>query len=189
MKRQGLSKWFTSGVLAMSMLAASTPALASDMFLKIDGIKGESQVKGHKDEIEIMSWSWGQSTGTARVKKGRLPATCIQDLHLMKQIDKSTPALITNGILGNVAPTAVLTLTKDSGEGTALEFLKLTMKNVTIVSFQTSASDGGGLPTESVSLHFESMTGEYRQQDIKGLPGDAITWDITAGNQACEPQD
>lgn len=189
MKRQGLSKWFTSGVLALSMLAASTPALASDMFLKIDGIKGESQVKGHKDEIEIMSWSWGQSTGTARVKKGRLPATCIQDLHLMKQIDKSTPALITNGILGNVAPTAVLMLTRGGEEGQEQEFLKLTMKNVTVVSFQVSASDGGGLPTESVSLHFESMTGEYRQQDVKGGLGDAITWDITAGNQACEPQD
>lgn len=189
MKRQGLSKWFTSGVLALSMLASSTPALASDMFLKMDGVKGESTVKGHENEIEILSWSWGQSTGTARVKKGALPATCIQDLHLMKEIDKSTPALITNGILGNVAPTAVLTLTKPSGDGTGHEFLKLTMKNVTVVSFQTSASNGAELPTESVSLHFESMTGEYRQQDAKGGLGDAITWDITAGNQACEPQD
>ena len=44
----------------MSMLASSTPALASDIFLKIDGVKGESQVKGHKDEIEVLSWSWGQ---------------------------------------------------------------------------------------------------------------------------------
>jgi type VI secretion system secreted protein Hcp len=187
MKRQGLSKWFTSGVLAMSMLASSTPALASDIFLKIDGIKGESQDSKHKDQIEILSWSWGQSTGTARVKKGRLPATCIQDLHLMKEVDSSTPALITNGILGNVAPTAVLTLRKAGGDD-PIEFLKLTMKNVTVVSFQVSGSDGSNsLPTESVSLHFESMTGEYRRQNPNGTLQDPITWDITAGNQACEP--
>ena len=187
MKRQGLSKWFTSGVLAMSMLASSTPALASDIFLKIDGIKGESADSKHKDEIEVLSWSWGQSTGTAQVKKGRLPATCIQDLHLMKEIDSSSPALIMNGILGNVAPTAVLTLRRPGDHEQQVEFLKLTMKNVTVVSFQTSASDGGGLPTESVSLHFESMTGEYKRQRPDGGLEAPITWDITAGNAACEP--
>lgn len=37
--------------------------MAVDMFLKIDGIKGESQDKKHKDEIDLSSWSWGASTG------------------------------------------------------------------------------------------------------------------------------
>ena len=35
--------------------------MAVDMFLKIDGIKGESQDKKHKDQIDLMSWSWGAS--------------------------------------------------------------------------------------------------------------------------------
>ena len=34
---------------------------AVDMFLKIDGIKGESQDKTHKEEIELLSFSWGVS--------------------------------------------------------------------------------------------------------------------------------
>jgi len=171
----------------MSMLASSTPALASDIFLKIDGIKGESQDSKHKDSIEVLSWSWGQSTGTARVRKGKLPATCIQDLQLMKLIDSATPALITNGILGNVAPEATLTLRKAGGKEN-VEFLKLTMRNVTVVSLQVSGSDGGNeIPTESVALHFESMSGEYRKQNQDGTLGQPIVWDITSGNRACEP--
>ena len=90
MKRQGLSKWFTTGVLALSMLASSTPALASDIFAKIDDIKGESQDSKHKDWIDVLSWSWGTSTGTGRTAKGRQAPACIKDLNLMKLVDKPT---------------------------------------------------------------------------------------------------
>ena len=60
------------------------------------------------------------------------------------------------------------------------------MKNVTVVSFQLSGSDGSALPTESVSLHFESMQGEYRRQKPDGTLEPPITWDITGGNAACQ---
>ena len=33
--------------------------MAVDMFLEIDGVKGESVDKVHKDKIDIMSWQWG----------------------------------------------------------------------------------------------------------------------------------
>jgi type VI secretion system secreted protein Hcp len=186
MKRQGLSKWFTTGVLAMSMLASSTPALASDIFLKMDGVKGESLDSKHKDEIEVLSWSWGTSTGTGRTAKGRQAPSCITDLNFMKSVDASSPTLIMNGVVGEIAPTAVLTLTKAGGHEQQQEFLKLTMKNVTVVSFQISGSDGADLPTESVTLHFESMSGEYRKQKADGTLDQPITWDVTGGNRGCQ---
>ena len=66
------------------------------------------------------------------------------------------------------------------------EFLKLTMKNVTVVSFQIGGSAGADLPTESVTLHFESMKGEYRKQKPDGTLDSPITWDITGGNRGCQ---
>ena len=33
--------------------------MASDIFAKLGDIKGESLDDKHKDEIEILSWSWG----------------------------------------------------------------------------------------------------------------------------------
>ena len=35
--------------------------LAVDYFIKFDGIKGESADAKHKDEIDVESWSWGES--------------------------------------------------------------------------------------------------------------------------------
>ena len=35
--------------------------MASDIFAKIGDIKGESLDSKHKDEVEVLSWSWGVS--------------------------------------------------------------------------------------------------------------------------------
>ena len=42
--------------------------MAVDIFLKLDGIKGESQDVGHKDEIDVVSYHWGivNARGPAR---------------------------------------------------------------------------------------------------------------------------
>ena len=33
--------------------------MAQDIFIKINGIDGESQDVTHKNEIEVLSWDWG----------------------------------------------------------------------------------------------------------------------------------
>ena len=35
--------------------------MAVDMFIKIGDLKGESSDKSHKDEIDVLAWSWGMS--------------------------------------------------------------------------------------------------------------------------------
>jgi type VI secretion system secreted protein Hcp len=35
--------------------------MAVDMFLKIDGIPGESTDASHRDEIDLLSYTWGES--------------------------------------------------------------------------------------------------------------------------------
>jgi len=48
--------------------------MALDMFLKIDGIQGESTDNHHKDKIDILSYTWGESqpaaagSGAARLR-------------------------------------------------------------------------------------------------------------------------
>ena len=38
---------------------------AVDYFIKFDGIKGESADVKHKDEIDVESWSWGETNAGA----------------------------------------------------------------------------------------------------------------------------
>jgi type VI secretion system secreted protein Hcp len=45
--------------------------MAVDMFMKIDGVTGESRDKTHGKEIDVLAWSWGMSqSGTARIGGG-----------------------------------------------------------------------------------------------------------------------
>jgi type VI secretion system secreted protein Hcp len=51
--------------------------MAIDMFLKIDGIQGESTDIHHRDEIDILSYTWGESqpavaSGGAGAAAGRV---------------------------------------------------------------------------------------------------------------------
>jgi type VI secretion system secreted protein Hcp len=172
-KRNVWNGTLRAGVVVAGLLASSgVVAAATDMFLKIGNIKGESLDKVHHDEIDVLAWSWGTSTGTGRTKKGLLPSACIQDLSITKYIDKATPDLIVNGVSGAVVPTARLTVRKDGVQ--PLEFLRLDMTNVTVVSYQTGGSGGEDRLTENVTLHFEALSGVYRQQNPDGTAGPEI---------------
>src|SRR5258708_26517065 len=67
----------------------------SDMFLKIDGIEGESADDKHKGEIDLESWSWGEtnsgsfSTGGG----GGVGKVSMNDFHFTAQINNATPKL------------------------------------------------------------------------------------------------
>ena len=68
--------------------------MAVDMFLKIDDVKGESHGReAHKDEIDVLAWSWGmtQSGIDARGTGGGAGKVNVQDLTFTKYVDTSTP--------------------------------------------------------------------------------------------------
>ena len=44
--------------------------MAIEYLLKIGNIKGESVATKHKEEIELLSWSWGASNPTTIVGSG-----------------------------------------------------------------------------------------------------------------------
>ena len=80
MKRSGFKGLVYAGLVAASVASTTSVVSASDIFAKIGDIKGESLDSKHKDEIEVLSWSWGTSTGTGKVKRGTIAPQCIQDL-------------------------------------------------------------------------------------------------------------
>jgi type VI secretion system secreted protein Hcp len=169
--------------VAAAVLASPAAAnAATDMFLKLGDIKGESQDARHKGEIDVLAWSWGESdhTGASRRNRNGLAAPdCIQDLSLTKFIDRATPDIILDAVLGRDIPQAVLTLRKAGGE--QQEYLVLTLSDVTITSYSTGGSGGEDRLTENLTLHFLRMEGSYRQQQLDGSLGNPITW-VISGN-------
>ena len=151
-----------------------------DYFLKLDGIKGESRDDKHKDEIDILSYSWGETqAGTfAFGGGGGAGKVQMQDFHFTTKYSKASPLMFFSCASGEHIKSAVLTARK-AGEQ-QFEFLKVELNDVMITSYQTGGSGGTDLPTEQVSLNFAQIKFEYKEQDETGKPAETIRrgWDL-----------
>jgi type VI secretion system secreted protein Hcp len=87
--------------------------MAVDMFLKLDGVSGESKDKAHLKDIDILSWSWGMSnSGTAQQGSGKVN---VQDITISKYIDSSSPKLMLSCCDGTPFVSAQLAVRKAGG--------------------------------------------------------------------------
>lgn len=155
--------------------------MAYDMTIKIDGIKGESKLKDHVDEIDVLAWSWGLSqSGTFHAGGGGGAGKVnVQDLSFTKWVDKSSPELMLACSNGKHIPKAVLSIRK-AGEK-PLDYVVITIEKLLVSSVSTGGSGGEDRLTENVTVNFTKVKVEYQEQDEKGGPkGGKVTysWDI-----------
>jgi type VI secretion system secreted protein Hcp len=156
-------------VVGCAIPAASFAAV--DMFLKLDTIQGDVTAKGHENEIQVYSWSWGVdhlSQGTAAGSMAGRP--CVTELNLVKPMDKASTKLMGAVVGGQSVGKGKLTMRK-SGEPPQ-DFFTFEMASVQVSSVQVSGS--GELPMESVSLRFPSATATYTPQNADGKAGAPI---------------
>ncbi|MCB9917408.1 MAG: type VI secretion system tube protein Hcp [Planctomycetes bacterium] len=155
--------------------------MAVDMFLKIGDIKGEARDKSHKDEIDVLAWSWGMSqSGSMHIGGGGGAGKVnVQDLSFTKYVDKASPVLMKMCCNGKQYKEATLTVRK-AGEK-PLEYIIITFSDVIITSVSTGGSGGEDRLTENVTLNFAKVKFEYQpQKDDGSKDGGAIpmTWNI-----------
>ena len=154
--------------------------MALDMFIKIGSIKGEAKDGSHKDEIDVLAWSWGMSqSGTTQVGGGGGSGKVnVQDLSFTKYLDKSSPDLMLACCKGTHEKDAKLTMRKAGDK--PLEYLIITMTEVLVTSVSTGGSGGEDRLTENVTLNFAKVKVEYTEQTVTGGAGDKpkMTWDM-----------
>jgi type VI secretion system secreted protein Hcp len=171
-------------VLGVAMFASMTPDAfaAVDMYLKIDGIKGESQAENHKDQIDVLAWSWGMSNSgtTHEGGAGGVGKANVQDFSFTKFIDTSTTDFMLRTLNGEHIPKIEFIVEKPTGGDKPFEFLRITFENVIVTSVSTGGSGGEDRLTENVSLNFQKVKVEYTPQKQDGSKGDTktISWDI-----------
>lgn len=154
--------------------------MAVDFFLKLDGIQGESADDKHKNEITIMSFSWGGSQTTSVSGSGGSGAGKVNlaDLSIMKNYDVASTPLYKSMLLGSHIKSGVLTAVK-AGAGGA-PFLTITLSELFVTSIQISGSSE--VPMESVSFSYNTIKTQYAQQDETGKLNTkaAVTYDLKA---------
>ena len=156
--------------------------MPTDIFMKINGIQGESRDKHHKDEIEVLSWSWGLSNqvmapsagggaGAGKVK--------FQDISFTHLVDKASPNLMLSCASGKHIQEARLTVRR-SDPTTPQEFLLIKLQGVMVTGVQSSATRGPEGLMEQVTLNFAKVDFEYKAQKPDGSldAGVHFNWDL-----------
>ena len=160
--------------------------MAVDMFLKIDGVEGESKDKTHTKQIDVLAWSWGLSnSGSAHTGGGAGSGKVnVQDVSITKWIDSASPKLVLACCEGSHYSQVLLTVRKAAGKA-PLEYVKITLSEVLVAGISTGGSGGEERLTENVTLNFGKFRMDYTPQQDDGSAGTAINaaWDV-AGNAA-----
>ncbi|CAG9273829.1 Hcp family type VI secretion system effector [Paraburkholderia unamae] len=154
--------------------------MSNDVFLKIDGITGESQDAAHLGEIQVANWTWKMSQRSSMMSGagGGAAKATVEDLVFFHEVDRASPNLMSYCLTGKHVSKAVLTMRKAGG--VPLDFLRITMFDVIVTGVEMSAS------YEQVRLSFASVRQEYVVQDALGGSRGVVTgtFDIKANATA-----
>jgi len=157
--------------------------VAADIFAKLGDIKGESLDDKHKDEIEVLSWSWGVTNPVSLAGSGAaIGRAHFHDLSFTHKIDKASPVLMQACATGVHLKEATITHRK-AGKGQQ-EFLVIKMNDVIITAL--ADADSGDTSTETVSLAFAKINVEYKPQKADGSldAGIHFKYDLKAQKEA-----
>lgn len=158
------------GVALIYVLPIITIPGFAAIYLKIEGVEGESTAKGHEKWIEVDSFQWGVSRTISIGTGGPLVSLpSFSEIVFTKPTDKTTPFFFLEAVQGK-AKGGVIDFTEASPTGgPERTYFQITLSDVLVSGF--SQSSGGDRPVESISLNFGkiSMTNTvYNPDGTKG---------------------
>lgn len=150
--------------------------MAVNCVLKAEGIKGNSTIESNG--IQIFSYSWGGSNpgamGTS-ANDSRSGKPDLQDLHIMKALDATSPYFFEKMNKCEAIPSVTLSYYKNMGD-TNVKYIEYELTNVYVSSLQQSGSSEN--PTESLSLNYDEVKMSYYKEKETN---DGVTLEATKG--------
>lgn len=172
-----LATLFTAGLL----LCHASVSHALDIFMFIDGMRGESNDNAHRDWTELQSASWGHGEpppgSPVKVQFGRLNIT--------KLNDSISPLLAQAAAAGTAFKDLKLEMIKPGQLRVVMSRVKL--KNARVSNYSSSVSNAS-LGSDAVSFSFDQISWINFKVDPSGqqIPGNAGCFDLKT-NTACTP--
>lgn len=157
--------------------------MAIDVYLQIDGIKGESTDDKHKDWIECKSVNWSveqPKSATASTGGGHTAERCEhKDIVITKLADLSSPILLQTCSAGKTIPKARFEFMRADGQGDRIKYFEIEIENV-LIGAVTPGVQEGDILGEHVGLKFSKVKWKYTQQKVTGGAGGNTSggWDL-----------
>jgi type VI secretion system secreted protein Hcp len=141
----------------------------AEMFLKLDGVEGESLDHAHQNEIELQTWTWN-TTNPVRWdlnQGGQSTKVHVHEISLKKACDKSSVTLYQNLVTGKHIKNAKITCRKNDGEN-KFEYLVVELTDVMIAKVEWTGAGESQTLEENVELSFAEFRLDYKVQGDSG---------------------
>lgn len=147
--------------------------MSQDIFIKINGIDGESKDAQHLNEIDVITWTWEikQNSAMFSGSGGGAGKATVSDLSFIHQFDKASPNLAKYCFTGQHIDKVTLTMRKAGGA--PLEFSRITMYDVVIT--QVTPIVAAEICRETIGLSFSTIKHEYILQNPIGGSAGTVT--------------
>jgi type VI secretion system secreted protein Hcp len=151
---------------------------SADIFLKLDGISGESTDEDHKGEIDVEAFTFNAKRASGKVK--------FSPLRVVKVYDASSPRLMQAAASGRHIRSGTLTFRR-SGDPNGVEFLTYMLSDLTVTSYQEGGANADdrtlGSLEDEVGLTPAKVQVTEKTVDASGKSGPVVSasFDIRHG--------
>jgi len=148
------------------------------MFMKIDGIPGESQDKTYRDAIDVQTWNWGAKGADSLPRSGAGAAvrTTLQGFSFTKQVDRATPKIYESLMQGKHIKECTFYCRKPAEKD---RYLEIKMLDCVVSSIATGCEIGEDRPTENVTILINRVQLDYFYKDASGVKPVTFKWDLS----------
>lgn len=157
-----------------------------DMFLKLDGVDGESPDPAHKSEIQISGFRLNALSPRDAFTNQATGKVRMSHLTIRARIDKSTPKLFTKIKANEKIPKAVLTCRKAGKE--QFEYFLITLQEVLVVKVEAGdLGEGGGddvIPTCEFDLAYGQIEMKAMEQTSSGPTSGPVVFNFNLMSNA-----
>jgi type VI secretion system secreted protein Hcp len=153
--------------------------MAVDMFLLVDGVKGESADANHSGFTDIQSLSWGASQAASiSGGGGGSGKVSFSDLTITAPMDTATPALLKFCSSGKHISKIKVSICKAGG--TQVEYATIVLSDVLVTGTQFVGTSGGEAMGINYSFQAAKVEHHYWVQGKDGSKGaeSQMGWDV-----------
>ncbi len=139
--------------------------MSTDIFLKLDGIVGESTDAKHAGWIELASWStsWEQPIAMAKTATGPSVERCKHEpITVAKIMDKASIGILKHVWGGTVIKEGWITAWRARKDATPHNYLVIYMQSIIIATYSMGGGEGE-MPQEELGLSCGYLKFQYKE--------------------------
>jgi type VI secretion system secreted protein Hcp len=151
-----------------------------NFYLKIADVPGDSRVRGHEGELQVLTFAWGVSNSGSFSSGGGGGAGKAQvtPFQFTARSSVASPKLFLAAVTGEHLSGAQLSVER---RGVNRQFIKIVLSEVLVSSYEIADDPAGGAPLDVVTLAWAKISYSFTPQTTSGALGTPVIggWDVT----------